>query len=72
VKENGNNIKISVGNNIRKLRIKQNISQNQLAYETGISREFINKVENGKCNISLEKLALICDALGVSAQKLFD
>ena len=61
-----------VGNNIRKIRTTQDISQSQLAYETGMSREFINKVENGKNNISLKKLILICEALGVPPKKLFE
>lgn len=56
-------ISVLVGDNIRRRRIAQKISQNQLAYETGLSREFINKVENGKVNISLKKLALIAEAL---------
>ncbi|MEO8762525.1 MAG: helix-turn-helix transcriptional regulator [Bacteroidia bacterium] len=65
-------INIVVGDNIRKTRISQDISQNQLAYETGLSREFINKVESGKNNISIKKLALIAEALNISPKKLFD
>lgn len=63
---------IIVGANIRIQRITQNISQSQLAFESGLTREFINKVENGKCNISIKKLALICEALNISPKKLFD
>ena len=65
-------ISLVVGDNIRKIRISQDISQNQLAYETGLSREFINKVESGKNNISIKKLALIAEALNISPKKLFD
>jgi transcriptional regulator with XRE-family HTH domain len=61
-----------VGKNIRTLRMLQNISQNQLAYEAGLTREFINKVESGKCNISIKKLASICEALNISPKKLFE
>ncbi|MGQ0829236.1 MAG: helix-turn-helix domain-containing protein [Bacteroidota bacterium] len=61
-----------VGNNIRTLRVSQNISQNQLAYESGLTREFINKVESGKCNISIKKLAAICEALNIPPKKLFE
>jgi len=53
-----------VGGNIRKIRVEQNMSQNQLAFEAGVTREFVNKVESGKYNISvknLEKLALVFD-----------
>ncbi|HXU27476.1 MAG TPA: helix-turn-helix transcriptional regulator [Bacteroidia bacterium] len=65
-------IVLVVGDNIRKIRTSQDISQNQLAYETGLSREFINRVESGKNNISLKKLALIAEALNISPKKLFD
>ncbi len=67
-----NKINSIVGNNIRKQRIVQEISQDQLAYETGITREYINKIESGKYNITLKKLALICEALNISPKKLFD
>ena len=65
-------ILLSVGSNLRNIRISQKISQNQLSYETGLSREYINKVEAGKCNISIKKLALIAEALNVSIKKFFD
>lgn len=59
-----NDILSLVGINIREYRIKQKMSQNQLAFEAGVTREFVNKVESGKYNISvknLEKLALILE-----------
>lgn len=66
----GYDINLIAGDNIRKIRISQDISQNQLAYETGLSREFINKVESGKNNISIKKLALIADALNIEPKEL--
>ncbi|MEO8761342.1 MAG: helix-turn-helix transcriptional regulator [Bacteroidia bacterium] len=65
-------IAVVVGGNIRKLRISQELSQSQLAYETGLTREFINRVENGNNNISIKKLALIADALDIQPKKLFE
>lgn len=53
-----------VGSNIRKVRLSQKMSQNQLAFEAGVTREFVNKVESGNYNISLknlEKLAIILE-----------
>jgi transcriptional regulator with XRE-family HTH domain len=72
VKKKANRINDIVGGNIRKIRIVQKLSQNQLAYETGLTREFINKVENGKNNISITKLALIAEALNISLKRLVD
>lgn len=65
-------IALIVGGNIRKLRITQKLSQSQLAYETGLTREFINRVENGNNNISIKKLALIAEALNTPPKKLFE
>lgn len=72
MKKAENSITVIVGGNIRKIRLSQDLSQNQLAYETGLTREFINKVESGKNNISIKKLALIAEALNISPKKLFD
>jgi transcriptional regulator with XRE-family HTH domain len=66
------NILVTVGTNIKKIRLSQNLSQNQLSYETGLTREYINKVESGKCNISIKKLALISEALDIHIKQLFD
>ena len=72
MKKTENNILIIVGTNIRKIRISQNLSQNQLSYETGLTREYINKIESGKYNISIKKLSLISEALNVDIKSLFD
>lgn len=41
------NIKILVGNQIRYLRKKLNMSQETLAFESGLDRTYICSVENG-------------------------
>jgi len=61
----------SLGSSIRKERIGQGMSQNQLAYETNLTREFINKVESGRNNISVKKLHLISEALSIKIKDLF-
>ena len=60
-----------VGSNIRKIRISQKMSQNQLAYEAGVTREFVNKVETGKYNISLKNLEKIAQILEINITDLF-
>ncbi len=61
-----------VGSNIRKIRISQKMSQNQLAYETGITREFINKIETGKYNISIKNLEKIAQILEIDIKNLLE
>ncbi len=60
------------GDNLRKQRVAQSLSQKQLGFETGLTREFINRIENGKVNISLINIVEIAKALGVSAKDLLD
>ena len=62
----------TLGKNIRRIRIAQEISQNQLGYETNMSREYINKVESGKYNISIKRLNQIAEALDVDIKEFFD
>ncbi len=64
-------ILLIVGSNIRKIRILQKMSQNQLAYEAGVTREFVNKVETGKYNISLKNLEKIAQILEINITELF-
>jgi transcriptional regulator with XRE-family HTH domain len=61
-----------VGDNIRQIRMSQGVSQNQLAFEAGVTREFINKVESGKNNISIKNLEKIADILEVNIKDLFN
>lgn len=61
-----------VGSNIRKIRISQKMSQNQLAYEAGVTREFVNKIETGKYNVSIKNLEKIAQILEVDIKNLFE
>lgn len=63
---------ILVGSNIRKLRLAQDLSQGQLAFEAGLTREFINKLEAGKVNVSVKKLQMIASALDTPIKALFN
>lgn len=69
---NKKNILIVVGNNIRKIRLSQKMSQNQLAFEAGVTREFVNKVESGKYNISIINLEKLATILEVEIKDLLD
>lgn len=68
---NDNYILLLVGGNIRKNRLKQKMSQNQLAFEAGVTREFVNKVESGNFNISLKNLNKLAQILEVDIKDLF-
>ena len=61
-----------LGQNIKKYRKQNKLSQNQLAELLDISREHLGCIEIGKEHISLRKLFLIADILKVPVKKLID
>ena len=52
-------------------RIELNISQAELAKETGVTRQTIGLIESGDFNPSLRLCISICRALGVTLNDLF-
>lgn len=56
--------RIRVGNRLREIRNKQELSMKQLANMTGLTQSTISKIERGKWSVSLDTLTRICGALG--------
>lgn len=67
--ENSEYLKV-VGFQLKKLRTDQNISQVQLAFEAGISRNAIVKYESGIGNMTLKTALQICKALEIEPDRL--
>lgn len=61
-----------LGQNIKKYRKQNKLSQNELAEMIDLSREHLGCIEIGKEHISLRKLFLIADILKVPVKKLID
>lgn len=59
------------GNNVRKLRNKQGISQEELAFRSGLHRTYIGMVERAEKNISLLSIGKIANALDVTIKDMF-
>ncbi len=59
-----------LGENLKKLRVKKDISQIELARILSVDRSFVSNVENGKNNPTLSTLRKIASALGVSTSEL--
>ena len=57
---------------IKHYRKLKNLSQNEFAEMINFSREHLACIETGKEFISLRKLFLIADTLGVSLKQLID
>jgi len=65
-------IKIKIGQRIKELRKKLELSQEALAYDAEVDRTYITDVENGRRNVSVEILEKIIAALQVSISEFFN
>lgn len=57
---------------IAKLRTNKNISARELSLRLGQSEGYINSIENGRANPSVEMLRYILEELGVSFSEFFE
>ena len=60
----------NLGNNIKKLRLSKNISQEELAYKIDSARNFIGCIERAEKSPTIITLAKIANALNVSLSEL--
>lgn len=57
--------------NIRHLRQERGMTQEDLSFETGISRTYLSDVELGKRNVAVDNIERIARALRVRVEELF-
>ncbi len=60
------------GKRVREERLKQNLSQEELATKAGVHRTYIGMIERAEKNITLLNIEKISNALGVNISKLLD
>lgn len=61
-----------LGERIRYFRKIQKMTQEDLAFESGIDYSYINEIEAGKRNPSVKRINDIAKALKVSVKELFE
>ena len=61
---------VKLGKNLKQIRTKKNISQGKIARTLKVGRSFITNIENGKTNPTLDTIAKIAKAIGVSVGEL--
>ena len=61
-----------IGENIKRLRMEQNMTQRALAFQLGVSDQAVSKWETGKSYPDVPMLADIATLFGVSIDKLFE
>jgi transcriptional regulator with XRE-family HTH domain len=65
------NVEQVFGERVRSLRKIIKISQDELAYRSGLHRNYISDVERGTRNISLKAIYKIARGLNVAVEALF-
>jgi transcriptional regulator with XRE-family HTH domain len=61
-----------IGLNIRRIREKQGLSQEELGAIADLHRAYIGQIERGEKNIGLQNLEKIANALNVDVRVLVD
>ena len=64
------NISSKLGQNMKRIRTKKNMSQGDIARALEVDRGYISNIESGKKNLTLATIQRLADALGVSADEL--
>ena len=65
-------IKTKIGLRIKEIRTEKNLTQEAVAWKSEVDRSFMNHVENGRRNISIESLEKIMTGLEVPIKEFFD
>lgn len=60
------------GQKVREERLKQNLSQEELAAKAGVHRTYIGMIERAEKNITLANIEKISKALNVNISKLLE
>ena len=60
------------GEKVRDERIKQHLTQEELAEKAGVHRTYIGMIERAEKNITLENINKIAKALGIKINKIFE
>ncbi len=59
------------GERVRELRTTRGLSQEELAFKSGVHRTYLGGIERGERNPSLRNISAIAEALGVTLSQLF-
>jgi transcriptional regulator with XRE-family HTH domain len=65
-------ISAALGKRIKQCRHAADKSQETLAFDACVDRTYISAIERGIANPSIETLANICHALGITLSELFE
>lgn len=65
-------MKTKIGLRIKELRTQKELTQEAVAWKAEVDRTFMNHVENGKRNVSVDTLSkIVCNGLETSFKDFF-
>ncbi|MNW45034.1 DNA-binding transcriptional repressor PuuR [compost metagenome] len=64
-------IKQIIGKNVKSIRIKQGLSQEDLAHECNVDRSYISMIEVGRNEPSVTKIFELCKGLKIKPSDFF-
>jgi len=59
-----------LGENLKRIRIKKDITQIEIARRLGVDRSFVSNIENGKNNPTLSTITSLAKVLDVPSTEL--
>ncbi|AVN58678.1 helix-turn-helix domain-containing protein [Mesoplasma florum] len=68
--ENENELLLLVASNLKRIRQNKKISQEELGFRCGISKNYVSDFERGKRNITIKVFQKIVEGLGVQPEEL--
>ena len=57
--------------NLRRLRVAQGLSQEALAFESGVDRSYVGRMERGLENVTIRVLERLAERLGAELAEFF-
>ena len=72
IKDRDKDYIVEFGKNLRKLRLKANLTQEELGNNAEISKNQVGLIERGEINVTLSTLKKIAKHLGVHPKALLD
>jgi transcriptional regulator with XRE-family HTH domain len=59
-----------IGRTIRRLRVAQGYTQDTFGDRAGLNRAHVGEIERGECNVTIQTLKTVADALGLKIRDL--
>ena len=66
------NLSQTIGKQIKRLRLEKGMSQDDFGLFVNTDRTYINKIENGTCNLTIWKLHAICEKIDITLYDFFN